>query len=1343
MILSEKRIEEPSEAANLAYSNLPENDSIPILGNSERLIFKPDTVPIDIPTPQPPKNEHPESEKKKGSNAYSSLFTLFKFTDNPDKILTGFAMTFSVAQGIILPFIAFIVGRMTNSLNETDTNKLVDKISDEYLIMIYIGIAIFVAGYIAALLWNTLSARQTMKVKQMYYRKLLRLSIAWYDKQVLNEIPANFTDHTNDFSSSLSIKLHLYIMHLAIVFGGILVSFIQGYILTLILLALTPLMFFFMYLFMKFIQKTEQYQRKHYSRASSISNEALTYIKSVKSLNGEEHEIQRYTDECVVSKRHAIKYGYIAGTLFGGTFFSIYIVYSFAFYISVQMIKDRWYNANTGDIYQVGDLLTIYFSNLISIFALGQVSPLYKNLETGKAAVKAIRKIIKTPFEEESDGIFSDKINGRWEFVGVSFAYPTAPDRLVLDNVSFVIEPGQKAAFVGPSGCGKSTIIQLMLRFYAPTEGKILLDGIDLSLYNLKCLRSKLGYVQQQPILFAKSVKYNVSIGSTGIEVPDDKLIWDALEMAMAKEFVENIEGHLDFFVGSQGGQLSGGQKQRIAISRIALRRPDVWLFDEATSALDSENEAIIQRSIDRITDLSTSITIAHRLSTIENAQCIFVLKDGKIIESGNHQRLLAIPKGVYRGLHDLQSGKRDYRESMHNVSRMSLKSPVKENMASATELLPATPVLDQEISPEPFEMAIKEGPDEPEYELDDSYLATKESAEGPEKTIKKDSKKKTNKGDRKFKLWNFMGRERYLLIPGVLASLANGAVMPIVGFLLGKALGYFLDMRFSQNHQKTLTGMDFDELVHSIYMIIVAAVGVSVGSFLFNSLQYGIFNHVGEEYTLHLRGRYFRKLMYMDLEYFDDRYHQPSALSTQLAEECKAVNSLIGSFFGSIIQSLSSFAIGLLLAFIYAWKITLVLLALSPLIFISGVMEALLLHQVKSKSDGSEFNLLGESLENIKIVKSLTAEEKLLAEFDAYCLAEKKRKLKVMLLTSATIGYAQGSMFVVFAIVFRIGAVFIKDSSMNQIDFLITMFSIIIGLFGAGMAAQFLGTLGPAQAAAKVLLKEINTETKIERDPTGFFPSTSNSLNLRPEFKGEIRFENVSFKYKSQKHRTLKRINFTLPAGKSSAFAGGSGSGKSTIFQLLLRFYEPQSGTIYVDNVDIRDFDIYYLRSKFGVVRQEPSLFSGTIQYNIAYNLPLVTREEMVDACDKANANEFVFLHEEEFSRDVGSFGTKMSGGEKQRICIARVLLRKPNMFLFDEATSALDAKAELMVQKAIERIKESHTTITIAHRISTIKNSNLIVVLDGGRVVESGSYQQLLANNGKFVEISKLRPG
>jgi ATP-binding cassette subfamily B (MDR/TAP) protein 1 len=247
----------------------------------------------------------------------------------------------------------------------------------------------------------------------------------------------------------------------------------------------------------------------------------------------------------------------------------------------------------------------------------------------------------------------------------VSFNYPSRPEVTILDGFSLVIEPGQRVALVGPSGAGKSSVLALLLRFYDPQRGRVLIDNKNIKDYNLRWLRKQIGLVQQEPILFNSSIRDNISYGSE--ETSETEIIQAAME-ANIHEFISSLPKGYDTVVGEKGSQLSGGQKQRIAIARTLLKRPVILLLDEATSALDGESERVVMSSLgakdwkDRNEGSSkiTSITVAHRLSTVINSDTIVVMERGKVVELGNHHTLITADDGVYSRLFHLQSNMKD-----------------------------------------------------------------------------------------------------------------------------------------------------------------------------------------------------------------------------------------------------------------------------------------------------------------------------------------------------------------------------------------------------------------------------------------------------------------------------------------------------------------------------------------------------------------------------------------------------------------------------------------------------------------------------------------------------------
>lgn len=304
--------------------------------------------------------------------------------------------------------------------------------------------------------------------------------------------------------------------------------------------------------------------------------------------------------------------------------------------------------------YTAGDTTAIFFGIIFGTFALGIAAPNFNSITKGRLAGKSAKDVIDRVPEIMLDDPHAKEFKnfkGVVELKNVTFTYPQK-NNPVLKQLSLVFEEGKSTALVGHSGSGKSTIVQLIERFYDPQEGQILIDGNDLRDINLRHFRNKVGYVGQEPVLFNQTIKENLLYGK-----PDatDEEIEKALKMANASKIIEKLPQGIDTLVGSGGGQLSGGEKQRIALARALIKDPNILILDEATSALDRKNEQEVQDAIDSLRVMNISVTriiIAHRLSTIKNCDKIFVLKDGEIVEVGDHRTLLEDhPNGVYADL--------------------------------------------------------------------------------------------------------------------------------------------------------------------------------------------------------------------------------------------------------------------------------------------------------------------------------------------------------------------------------------------------------------------------------------------------------------------------------------------------------------------------------------------------------------------------------------------------------------------------------------------------------------------------------------------------------------------
>jgi len=995
--------------------------------------------------------------------------------------------------------------------------------------------------------------------------------------------------------------------------------------------------------------------------------------------------------------------------------------------VGTRLIADRRFNDNWGREYNVADILCIFMAILMGFQSLEQMTPALKAISAGRVAIAAMFRVIKNEQTEKSGVLISDRIMGEFIFEDVSFAYPSSPDILVIKNLTMKIEAGQKVAMVGQSGCGKSTLVGLMMRYYDPTSGRILLDGVDLRWYDLKILRSRFGMVSQQPILFAESIRFNVSLGSK-ISEKDDEAIWAALEQAEVKSFVEALPLKLDEFVGSLGSQLSGGQKQRLAIARALIRHPDVFLFDEATSALDRANEAGIQKTLDEASRHITSISIAQRLSTIKNSDVIFVLSEGAIVETGTHEQLMSIDAGIYKGLvsHQLEESQSQEEISLQDSDeQVVLRGAFQKDELILSRLDSSTaqsPILNPLVSNE-------------------SVLEVEKAVHGTGLVSKQPTISFMS-------IFTLMGRERNLFPIAIGCSVLAGAMIPLFGFLMGS----IIDLMVKLTCLYTLTGVSNAselcrttspaEILRESNMIILGFGLLAAVAIVVSFLQLASSAILAERFTFNLRKGYFRRLMYMDLAFFDRTKNQPAAVTARLADKCKKVNSLVGFYLSLLTMGLFELIVGTIIAFIFSWAVALVALALTPLLLAaSWTMSKYKVGAVEIKRDvgmdGSD--LLSESINNMRVVRSVTAEETILARFIQYDTNYKKKLTKRSILTGVFFGLSQFVLFMVFASIFRVSIKLIATGQIETTAMFKALYALLVGVFGSGMKSQFLADYQETTEAAREIMQDISLVNSIEVDPQA--PSKT-AARVKPSLinpiEGKIEFKGVSFQYEGRDQRVLDKLNLTIEKGQRVALVGPSGCGKSTVMQLLLRFYDPTDGQILLDGVDIREYDLTHLRRAFGVVRQEPVLFNGTIRYNLSYSNPDLTDEDFWAAADLAHAVAFISDSPDGLERDVGNRGERLSGGQRQRLAIARVVAIKPLIYLFDEATSALDTRSEQVVQEAIDELSQSSTSVTIAHRLSTIKKCDQIFVLESGRIIEEGTYDRLLSRGGRFAHMA-----
>ncbi|KAK6172116.1 hypothetical protein SNE40_018066 [Patella caerulea] len=1164
------------------------------------------------------------------------------------------------------------------------SNQLLDKMGLYAIYFIIIAVCVFVLGYAQVCFWMTSAERQAHRIRLSFFRNVMRQEIGWFDTHDSGELNSRLADDINKIQDGLGDKMSSSVQWLSAFLAGFIVGFIYGWKLTLVILAISPALVIAAGIMSKLAASLTSKELKAYAKAGSIAEEVLSSIRTVVAFGGQKTEVERYSDNLIDAKKFGIKKGMTNGVAMGFVWFAIFCAYALGFWYGGKLTIEEPEN------YTVGKMLIVFFSVLIGAFSLGNASPGIQAFSTGRGAAFVIFKLIdQVPLIDSysTEGRKPSSITGDVMFTNIHFTYPSRKDVKVLNGINITLKRGQTIALVGSSGCGKSTTVQLLQRFYDPQDGSITIDGNDLKDLNVEWLRKHIGIVSQEPTLFATTIAENIRYGRDDVT---DAEIEQATRKANAHDFISQLPEKYETLVGERGAQLSGGQKQRIAIARALVRDPKILLLDEATSALDTESESIVQEALDKAREGRTTLVIAHRLSTIKNADHIYSLKDGQVVEEGSHDELMG-KEGIYYQLVMNQTNKNtddlEVEEEIDEFIRVGSKREVKpqlERMVSATGSL------------------------------------VKGATSAAEKVEKVEDEELPSVGFGRMIRTN--GPEWFYILIGCFASILNGGVQPAFAIIFAEVLGVF-----------QLQG---DERSKQIQLYALLLLGLGVISMVMMFLQSYMFAISGENLTIRLRKMAFMSMLRQEISWFDDQKNNTGVLTTKLSTEASLVQGATGIRLGMVFQNVAAMLTAIIIAFIYGWKLTLVILAFVPFIMLAGAIQMKVLAGVAGKNkealEGAG-KVAVEAIESIRTVVSLSLELVFHKLYVNQLLKPYKDALKRAHLVGLAYGFSDAIIFFAYAAAFYFGAYLIQEGEMNYVEVFRVFGAIVFGAMALGQASSFAPDASKAQLAASHIFFLIDKKPKINSESEG---------GQKPsKITSQVEFNEVRFRYPTRPDvEVLKGLNIVVNPGETLALVGSSGCGKSTTVQLLERFYDPESGVVKIDNYNIADLNIQWLRGQMGIVSQEPVLFDRSIAENIAYgdNSRVVPMDEIISAARKANIHTFIAELPEGYDTKVGEKGGQLSGGQKQRVAIARALVRNPKILLLDEATSALDTESEKVVQEALDAAREGRTSIVIAHRLSTIQNANKIVVIRHGEVTEQGTHSELMSKQGFYYKLN-----
>jgi ATP-binding cassette subfamily B protein len=478
------------------------------------------------------------------------------------------------------------------------------------------------------------------------YSRLIHLPMAFFAQRRVGELTSRISADLSQINSALTGFLPQLLRQSVLLIGGVTLIALTSGRLTIVMLSSFPVLMIVAVLFGKRVRKLAREAQDKLADTHVIIEETLQGIANVKSFTNEAFETARYRSGVGAFVSAILRVARLRGAF--GAFVT------FAIFGSIVLVM--WYGARLVEerVLSFGGLTQFLLYTMYVGGSVGSFAELYAQLQQTVGATQRVRELLReTPEEAEEKAVAGlGRIAGRVRLEDVTFAYPSRKEVTVLRELSLAADAGKRIALVGASGAGKSTIIALVLRFYEPDAGRVLIDDRDVRDYPLKYLRSQMAVVPQDVMLFGGTIGENIAYGRPGATQAE---IENAARLANAHDFIAGFPEGYQTVVGERGVKLSGGQRQRVAIARAILRDPAILLLDEATSSLDSESERLVQQALETLMRGRTSIVVAHRLATVRQADRIYVIKDGAIAESGTHAELITRPNGVYRTLSELQ----------------------------------------------------------------------------------------------------------------------------------------------------------------------------------------------------------------------------------------------------------------------------------------------------------------------------------------------------------------------------------------------------------------------------------------------------------------------------------------------------------------------------------------------------------------------------------------------------------------------------------------------------------------------------------------------------------------
>ncbi|KAH6829538.1 P-glycoprotein 20 [Perilla frutescens var. hirtella] len=1344
-----------------------------------------DAEPVEVEEEMDAENE--EMEPPPAAVPFSQLFAC---ADRLDWALMFVGSLAAAAHGTALVVYLHYFAKIIQLLRYHEySEELFDRFLELALSIVYIAVGVFVAAWIEVSCWILTGERQTAVIRSKYVQVLLNQDMSFFDTYGNNgDIVSQVLSDVLLIQSALSEKVGNYIHNMATFFSGLVIGFVNCWQIALITLATGPLIVAAGGISNIFLHRLAENIQDAYAEAASIAEQAVSYIRTLYAFTNETLAKYSYATSLQATLRYGILISLVQGLGLGFTYGLAICSCALQLWVGRSLVVHGRAHG--------GEIITALFAVILSGLGLNQAATNFYSFEQGRiAAYRLFEMISRSSSTVNHEGQTLPFVQGNIEFRNVYFSYLSRPEIPILSGFYLTVPAKKAVALVGRNGSGKSSIIPLMERFYDPTLGEVLLDGENIKNFKLEWLRSQIGLVTQEPALLSLSIKDNIAYGrnATGDQIEE------AAKIAHAHTFISSLEKGYDTQVGRASLVMTEEQKIKLSVARAVLSNPSILLLDEVTGGLDFEAERSVQEALDVLMLGRSTIIIARRLSLIKNADYIAVMEEGQLVEMGTHEELMNLD-GLYAELLKCEEATklprrmpmRTYKESStfqvekdSSASRIfqepssprMAKSPSLQRVAGGHMVRPADVSYNSQesprvLSPPPEEMmengvSTEVTDREPTIERQDSFemrlpelpkidvhsAQRQKSASDPESPVSplltsdpknershsqtfsrplsqfddipmtmKETKGTPSQEEPSFwRLVELSLAEWLYAVLGSTGAAIFGSFNPILAYVIALVVTAYY--RKNDHHTR--------EEINRWCLIIT---GMGIVTVVANFLQHFYFGIMGEKMTERVRRMMFSAMLRNEVGWFDEEENSADNLSMRLANDATFVRAAFSNRLSIFIQDSAAVIVAVLIGMFLEWRLALVALATLPILMVSAIAQKLWLAGFSKgiqEMHRKASLVLEDAVRNIYTVVAFCAGNKVMELYRV----QLRKIFKKSFLQGMAIGFAFGfSQFLLFAcnaLLLWYTALCVKRKYMPLgtalKEYMVFSFATFALVEPFGLAPYIL----KRRKSLVSVFEIIDRTPKIDPD--------DNSALKPANVYGSIELKNVDFSYPTRPEvLVLSNFSLRVNGGQTIAVVGVSGSGKSTIISLIQRFYDPVAGQILLDGRDLKSYNLRWLRNHLGLVQQEPIIFSTTIRENIIYARHNASEAEMKEAARIANAHHFISSLPHGYDTHVGMRGVDLTPGQKQRIAIARVVLKNAPILLLDEASSSIESESSRVVQEALDTlVMGNKTTILIAHRAAMMRHVDNIVVLNGGRIVEEGTHDTLMAKNSLYVRL------